>query len=94
MQHGLYDNAKQLLSFSETLLLFELTNTFYTGRKKGALLEYGRSKQKRSNSPLVTLALTLEAPGFVRSARILPGNASEPNPSLPLCFITGCKVET
>ena len=76
MQHGLY--AKQLLGFSETLLLFELTNTFYTGRKKGALLEYGRSKQKRSNSPLVTLALTLDASGFVRSARILPGNASEP----------------
>ena len=78
MQHGLYDNAKQLLGFSETLLLFELTNTFYTGRKKGALLEYGRSKEKRSNSPLVTLALTLDASGFVRSARILPGNASEP----------------
>ena len=76
MQHGLY--AEQLPGFSETLLLFELTNTFYTGRKKGALLEYGCSKQKRSNSPLVTVALTLEAPGFVRSARILPGNASEP----------------
>ncbi len=78
MQHGLFDNAKQLLGFSETLLLFELTNTFYTARKKGALLEYGRSKEKRSSSPLVTLALTLEASGFVRSARILPGNASEP----------------
>ncbi len=78
MLHGLYDNAKQLLGFSETLLLFVLTNTFYTARKKGVLLEYGRSKQKRSNSPLVTLALTLDASGFVRSARILPGNASEP----------------
>ena len=61
-----------------TLILYDLTNLFYTGRKKGVLLAYGRSKEKRSDCPLVTLALTLDASGFVRGAAVLAGNASEP----------------
>ena len=41
-------------------------------------MRHGRSKEKRSDYPLVTLALTLDASGFPRTAEILPGNASEP----------------
>ena len=79
LQDGLYGNTQQLLGLRETLLLYDLTNAFYTGRKKGELLAYGRSKEKRSSSPLVTLALTLDGAGFVRRARVLPGNVSEPS---------------
>ena len=78
LMDGLYGNAQRLLGFGETLILYDLTNTFYTGRKKGALLAYGRSKEKRSDCPLVTLALMLDASGFVRGAAVLAGNASEP----------------
>ncbi len=56
----------------------DLTNTFFHGRQKGELLRCGRSREKRTDCPLVTLALTLNASGFPRSAQILRGNASEP----------------
>ena len=75
---GLFGNTRELLGFGETIVFYDLTNTFYTGRQQGTLLKYGRSKEKRSNCPLVTLALTLDASGFPRTANILPGNASEP----------------
>ena len=74
----LYGHTKTLLGFDETIVFYDLTNTFYHGREKGELLRYGRSKQKRSDCPLVTLALTLDASGFPRRVEILPGNASEP----------------
>ncbi len=54
------------------------TRPFYHGQEKGELLRYGRSKQKRNDCPLVTLAMTLDASGFPRNVEILPGNASEP----------------
>ena len=38
----------------------------------------GRSKQKRNDCPLVSLALLLDGAGFPRSCEILPGNISEP----------------
>ena len=75
---GLFGTAQALLGFSETIVFYDLTNVHYHGRKKGTLLRYGRSKQKRSDCVLVTLALTIDQTGFVRSAEVLPGNASEP----------------
>ncbi len=74
----LFGNTKALFGFTESIAFFDLTNTYYTGRKKGALLRHGRSKEKRRDCPLVTLALTMDASGFPRTAEILPGNASEP----------------
>ena len=79
LMDGLYGNAKEMFGFRETILFYDLTNTFYTGRKQGELLRYGRSKEKRTDCPLVTLALTLDASGFPRTVEILPGNASEPD---------------
>jgi transposase len=74
----LFGNTKALLQFDETIVFYDLTNTFYHGQQKGALLRRGRSKQKRNDCPLVTLALTLDFSGFPRNVEILPGNAGEP----------------
>ena len=74
----LFGNTRALLGFTETIVFYDLTNTYYTGRKKGTFLHHGRSKDKRNDCPLVTLAMTLDASGFPRTAEILPGNASEP----------------
>ncbi|MCP3667647.1 MAG: hypothetical protein GY696_35015, partial [Gammaproteobacteria bacterium] len=35
---------------------------------------YGHSKEKRSDCPLVTLALVLDGSGFSRRSQIFPGN--------------------
>ncbi len=41
-------------------------------------LRHGRSEQKRSDCPLVTLALSQDETGFPCHSEILPGNVSEP----------------
>ena len=76
--NGLFGNAQQLLGFDETLILYDIENVFDICIKQDNLLAYGRSKEKHANGPLVTLALTLDASGFVRGMQILPGNVSEP----------------
>ncbi len=74
----LFGITKAVLQFEETIVFYDLTNTYYHGKKKGKLLSHGRSKEKRSDCPLVTLALTLDGLGFPRNVQILPGNAGEP----------------
>ena len=39
--------------------------------------QYGRSKEKRSDCGLVTLAMVLDASGFPKTTKIYPGNVSE-----------------
>ena len=75
---ALYQNTRNALNFDETIIFYDLTNTFYHGEEKGELLRRGYSKQKRNDCPLVSLALTLCASGFPRNVQILPGNAGEP----------------
>lgn len=75
----LYRQHCALFDVEETITLFDLTNTFFEGTGKyNALAAYGRSKEKRTDCPLVTLALVLDGSGFSRRSQIFPGNVSEP----------------
>ncbi len=75
----LYRQHCALFSVEETITLFDLTNTFFEGTGKyNDHAAYGHSKEKRSDCPLVTLALVLDGSGFSRRSRIFPGNVSEP----------------
>jgi len=75
----LYQQHCVLFDIEETITLFDLTNTFFEGTGKyNANAAFGRSKEKRNDCPLVTLALVLDGNGFSRRSRIYPGNVSEP----------------
>lgn len=75
----LYRQHCALFHVEETITLFDLTNTFFEGTGQyNAHAAYGHSKEKRSDCPLVTLALVLDGSGFSRRSRIFPGNVSEP----------------
>ena len=75
----LYRQHGALFHVEETITLFDLTNTFFEGTGKyNDHAAYGPSKEKRSDCPLVTLALVLDGSGFSRRSRIFPGNVSEP----------------
>ena len=75
----LYSQERDLFSFSETITLYDLTNTFFEGEaKSNPKAQRGRSKEKRTDCPLVTLGLVLDGSGFPRKSQIFPGNASEP----------------
>lgn len=74
----LFARLRTLFALEETVTLYDLTNTYFEGQcagnKKAAL---GRSKEKRSDCPLVTLGLVLDGSGFARRSRLFEGNATE-----------------
>ena len=75
----LREKTKQLFPYSDTIYLYDLTNTYFEGRKLNSeLCRRGKSKEKRTDCPLVTLALVVDQNGFPIHSRIYRGNQSEP----------------
>lgn len=75
----LAERERGLYSLEEKIILYDLTNTYLTGTAcKSRKARRGRSKQKRNNCPLVTLALVLDEDGFPKESRTFSGNVSEP----------------
>ena len=131
LQTALFQRERTLLDLSNTLVFYDLSNTYYTGRpgirekKQGeketgkqkepapspgaeapdspedppvsqahqvnsdpsdpvsseassaSKLQFGRSKQRRNDCPLITLGLMLDEAGFPRACEFLPGNVPE-----------------
>jgi transposase len=78
IEKHLYLQEKNLFGFQETITLYDLTNTYFEGRgETNELGEFGRSKEKRSDCPLVTLALMLDSSGFPKCSKVFEGNVSE-----------------
>jgi transposase len=79
LEAGLRERESSLYPRGETVILYDLTNTHFEGRCLGnALAKRGHSKQKRSDCPLVTLALVVDSQGFPLFSQIYEGNQVEP----------------
>ena len=66
--------------YQNTMILYDLTNTYMEGRSKGNLkAQRGRFKEKRTDCPLITLGLVINEHGFITRSSFLPGNISEPS---------------
>jgi transposase len=79
LEDFLYRREHTLFEFDEVITLYDLTNTYFEGSGRGnANAALGHSKEKRSDCPLVTLALVLDGSGFPRRSEVFEGNASEP----------------
>ena len=79
IEKQLYEQEQSLFGLQETITLYDLTNTFFEGQcKANNLAAHGRSKEKRSDCPLVTLGLVLDSSGFPRRSHVYEGNVSEP----------------
>jgi transposase len=79
LQDHLFKAAQSVFGFVDTVTLYDLTNTYFEGLAAGIeKAARGRSKEKRSDCPLVTLAVVLDGSGFPRRSRVFAGNASEP----------------
>lgn len=78
IEHALFERAQALFGFELTVTLYDLTNTYFEGGAKiNPKAKHGRSKEKRSDCPLVTLGLVLDGSGFVRRSEVFEGNAAE-----------------
>ena len=79
IEDHLFGAAMTLFELQPTVTLYDLTNTYFEGdagtQEKA---KRGHSKEKRSDCPLLTLGLMLDASGFVRRSQVFAGNVSEP----------------
>jgi hypothetical protein len=74
-----------LFSLNETIILYDLTNTYFEGRvASNPKAKFGRSKEKRSDCKLLTLGLVIDNKGFPKTSQVFSGNQSEPDTLLDM----------
>jgi len=79
LENYLARKEKDLFHLEEKIIFYDLTNTYFEGSAKtNSKARRGRSKEKRSDCPLLTLGMVIDEQGFPKTSRILPGNVSEP----------------
>ena len=80
IEEHLFGAAMTLFELQPTVTLYDLTNTYFEGDAGSQeKAKRGHSKEKRSDCPLLTLGLMLDASGFVRRSQVFAGNVSEPH---------------
>ena len=80
IEEKLYKREKDLFQLEDTITLFDITNTYFEGQCPfNPKARHGRSKEKRTDRPLVALGMVLDASGFPKKSEIFPGNVSEPS---------------
>ena len=78
IEDHVFSTVQDLFSLDETVTLYDLTNTYFEGdMEANPQAHRGRSKEKRSDCPLVTLGMVLDGSGFVRRSKTFEGNVSE-----------------
>ena len=79
LESFLANREQALFNLNRKIVLYDLTNTYFEGQcTQNPKAQFGRSKEKRTDCPLVTLGLILDGDGFPLSSQVFPGNASEP----------------
>jgi len=74
----LYSKLTDLFDLEDRLVIFDISNTYFETRKSNSeLAQYGRSKEKRSDCPLVVFTGVINAQGFIRHSRIYQGNKTD-----------------
>ena len=59
------------------VVFYDLTTVHCHGLQNGSLVCFGRSKQKRSDCPLISMAPAINRAGFPCYCEIFPGNIAE-----------------
>lgn len=73
-----FDRVRSLFALESTVTLYDLTNTYFEGAlKRNPKAARGHSKEQRTDCPLLTLGLVLDASGFVKRSQVFAGNAVE-----------------
>ncbi|MEA1928429.1 MAG: IS1634 family transposase [Candidatus Auribacterota bacterium] len=79
IEEHLFQREKKIFPDRGSLYLFDLTNLYFEGDALGNILaQYGKSKERRNDCPLVSLALVVDSHGFPVISRVYEGNIGEP----------------
>ena len=93
LEQHLSTRTNELFDIEDKIMLYDLTNTYFEGRKDGSTLaQFGRSKEKRSDAKLVVLALVVNPEGFIKYSSVLEGNMADPKTLKGM--ITSLRVKT
>ena len=83
LEQHLSTTTNELFDLQDKIILYDLTNTYFEGRKiNSKLAQYGRSKEKRSDAKIIVLALVINQEGFLKYSNVFEGNTSD-NKTLP-----------
>ena len=78
LEQHLSVRTNELFDIEDKIILYDLTNTYFEGRKLGSkIAKYGRSKEKRNDAKLVVLALVVNPEGFIKYSSVLEGNIAD-----------------
>ena len=78
IEEYLFSSLQTLFGLEETVTLYDLTNTCVEGdAATNPKARHGRSKEKRTDCPLITLGLVLDGSGSIRRSQTFAGNVSE-----------------
>ena len=70
--------TNEIFDLQDRIILYDLTNTYFEGRKESShLARFGRSKEKRNDAKIVALALVVNVEGFVKYSHIYEGNIAD-----------------
>jgi transposase len=79
IENALFTKEQNEFSLKNRVYLYDLTNTYFEGSAKGnKYAKFGRSKERRTDCPQVTLALIVDGLGFPIFSQIYEGGQSEP----------------
>jgi transposase len=78
LEMHLNKSERDLFSLKESMCFFDLTNTFLEGKADAnPMAKRGKSKEKRSDCKLLTLALIVDENGFSKYSHLYDGNQGE-----------------
>lgn len=71
----LYQRIGTLFNLEDRLVIFDISNTYFEGKKVGSsLAQFGRNKEKRYDCKQVVFSGVINQEGFIRHSRIYEGN--------------------
>lgn len=74
----LYQRITSLFDLDDTLVIYDLSNTYFETRKDSSrLARYGASKDGRGDCPQVVFSGVINAEGFIRYSRIYQGGTAD-----------------
>ena len=78
IEERIFERVQDIFNFTPTITLYDLTNTYMEGNAaRNPKAKRGRSKEMRTDCPLITLGLALDASGFIRHSEVFDGNVNE-----------------
>ena len=78
IEEHLRDRQGKLFGTDRTLLLYDLTNSYFEGEALGnPKAKRGKSKEKRNDCPQVVLGMVFDRRGFELAHRVFEGNQSD-----------------